>query len=346
MPTSPTQRFIEAAARDLELTKERMRERWQRHANRRSSLIVLVLTVVCGIAYYQYIRPPEQFPENMLITVEEGMPLSAVAQALQENNTVRSAEALRVAVVLLGGEKKVHAGDYLFKEPKNLIAVAHALIVGAYGLEPIRIRIPEGATVAQMARMFGTQLERFNKERFLTEAGPHEGYLFPDTYFFLPNATDETVMKTMRSNFDMQMASIAEKVVASGRSEEEIVIMASILEREAYNTKDRRMIAGVLWNRIKKGMNLQVDATFVYTLGKGSFDLTMKDLRHDEPYNTYVNPGLPPGAIGNPSLDSLLAAADPIPNQYLFYLADSRGVTHYAKTYAEHLRNKAKYIGT
>jgi UPF0755 protein len=121
--------------------------------------------------------------------------------------------------------------------------------------------------------------------------------------------------------------------------------MASILEREANGRgDDRRRIAGVLWNRINKGMALQVDAAFLYTLGKGTFALTRKDLKTDSPYNTYTRKGLPPGAIGSPSMNSLIAAATPIKSDNLFYLADSDGVTHYSKTYQQHLIKKDAYI--
>lgn len=339
--------LLEAAAHDIEYTQERMRARWTKHANRRSTLIIVLFGLLIGGAYYGMLRPPEQFPYGALVSVSEGATLTETATSLEEQGIVRSAMALRIVVTILGGERSVHAGDYLFKVPTNALSVARALVVGAYGLEPIRIRVPEGMSVSRMARIFDAQLERFDKDRFIQEAQPQEGYLFPDTYFFLPNATEDTVIKTMRSNFDIHIEELAGAIVASGHTQEEIVIMASILEREASNTTDRRMISDVLWSRIEKGMRLQVDATFVYTLGKGSFDITRAELRDkNDPYNTYVHYGLPPSAIGNPSLDSLRAAATPISNPYLFYLADHSGITHYAKTYTEHLRNKAKYLGS
>ena len=121
--------------------------------------------------------------------------------------------------------------------------------------------------------------------------------------------------------------------------------MASILEREAHDLEDRRMIADVLWRRLELGMPLQVDATFLYTLGKTTFDLTDADLEGDDPYNTYVNKGLPPGPIGSPSLESILAAVTPIKSDYLYYLADKNNVTYYSETYEEHLQKKRKYLG-
>lgn len=318
--------------------------RWREHTNRRTIIIIILVGALTAYAYTEFIEPPEAFPVGRLVTIDEGTPLKAVALDLEKEEVVQSAFALRLLVEAMGGERKVHAGDYLFKEPRDLFSVARALVVGAYGLEPIRIRVPEGATVAQMARLFGPQLQRFDAERFLAEATPKEGYFFPDTYFFLPNATDKTVEEVMRNNFEIHVATIEREIASSTRSLDEIVVMASILEREAYNTKDRRIIAGVLYNRLARGMPLQVDVTFAYTIGKGTFQLTLSDLTSDSPYNTYRYKGLPPGAIGSPSLDSLLAAATPIKNDYLYFLADHQGITHYCKNYACQLANKRRYF--
>ncbi len=196
----------------------------------------------------------------------------------------------------------------------------------------------------EVSKIFGSRLLRFSADNFLAQAKPYEGHLFPDTYFFLPNAAEDTVLQAMRQNFETHVATIEPALASSTRQLSDIVIMASILEREAYNTSDRRLIAGVLWNRIARGMPLQVDAVFTYSIGKGTFQLTMKDLVSDSPYNTYVNKGLPPTPIGNPSLDSILAAATPMKTDYLYFLADRHGVTHYCKTYSCQLSNKARYF--
>ncbi|MBV9158976.1 MAG: endolytic transglycosylase MltG [Candidatus Kaiserbacteria bacterium] len=320
-------------------------QRWRLHANRRTIIVILVVGSLATFSYLYFIQPPDSFPVDQLVSVPEGASLKDISVGLQSGGVVRSALAFRVLVTLLGHERSVHAGDYLFKEPKDVFSVARSISIGAYGLEPVKIRIPEGATTRSMAIIYGSRLSRFDPQKFLAEAQPMEGYLFPDTYFFLPNATEDTVIKSMRQNFDIQEASIAPLVASSTHSLADIVTMASIVEREARNTQDRRMIAGVLWNRIKKGMPLQVDVTFLYTLGKGTFQLTMKDLTADSPYNTYKNPGLPPTPIGSPSLDSLEAAANPIKSDYLFYLADNSGVTHYSKTYAQHMQYKRMYLG-
>ncbi|MSU73694.1 endolytic transglycosylase MltG [Candidatus Kaiserbacteria bacterium] len=323
----------------------RMSERWDLHANRRTVITLLFLGALATFLYVAVIQPPDDFPLNELVAVPEGESLAEVAQTLEQNNVVRSGLALRVVVKLLGNERNVHAGDYLFKEPQDIFSVAHTLAIGAYGLEPTRVRVHEGAMTKEMAVLFDRQFERFNADNFLAQTKLQEGYLFPDTYFFLPNITEDTVIQAMRQNFDTQIAPLLPHIASSTHSLSDIVVMASIIEREAHNSVDRRRISGVLWNRLARNMLLQVDVTFLYTIRKGTYQITMKDLMTDSPYNTYKNKGLPPTAIGSPSLDSLKAAVDPINGDYLYYLADRSGVTYFSKTYAEHLRKKNLYIG-
>lgn len=322
----------------------RLGDRWDLHANRRTVIILVTLGALAAYLYLQVIQPPNAFPLNSLVAVPQGRSLEEVAQALEDGEVVRSAFALEVVVKFLGDERNVHAGDYLFKEPLDVFSVAHKLAVGAYGLEPTRVRIHEGATTKEMASLLGKQFERFDSDNFLAQTQSQEGYLFPDTYFFLPNVTEDTVIQAMRQNFDTQIAPLLPLIASSTRSLPDVVIMASIIEREARNSADRRMISGVLWNRIDRGMALQVDVTFLYTIGKGTFQLTNRDLLTDSAYNTYIRKGLPPTAIGSPSLDSLQAAVSPTKNDYIYFLADHSGVTHFCKTYACQLANKAKYF--
>jgi UPF0755 protein len=320
--------------------------RWRADVNRRTVLMLLLAAVLGVTVYMTLLRAPSSFPVDELVTVPEGSSVKAIGYELKEQGVVRSPIVFRVLMVVFGHERGARAGDYLFKEPANVWTVARAIASGNFGLEPLRIRIPEGATVRQMATIYTPQLQRFNAERFLKNALPHEGYFFPDTYFFLPNANDEMVLQAMRQNFDDHLATLNPPIASSTRSSEDIIKMASILEREAFKSRDRKMIAGVLWNRIDRGMLLQVDAAFLYTLGKGTFELTRADLAEDSPYNTYKYKGFPPTPIGSPSLDSIQAAMNPIKNNYLFYLADNNGVTHYSKTYEEHLEKKDLYLGT
>lgn len=330
----------------LGAVRDHLSEEWRRGANQRTIIIALVLGSSSIYIYTQHFEPPSDFPLQQLITISEGSHLPDVGSALAEMRVVKSASALRIVVTALGGATNVKAGDYVFKEPLSVLEVARRITSGAYGLEPERIRIHEGATTAEMARIFASRLARVDENRFVEKARQYEGFLFPDTYFFLPNASEDVIISAMRQNFDKNIQLLAGEIASFGRPLEDIVTMASLIEREAYKSDDRRKISGVLWNRIDKNMLLQVDAAFLYTMGKATFDLTLEDLKVDDPYNTYKYKGLPPTPIGSPSLDSIKAAVTPEKHKYIFYLADNHGTTYYSVTYEEHLRKKRLYLGT
>lgn len=318
---------------------------WDATTNRRN-LLILILILVGGFAgYSRYIAPPILFPTEELVSIPSGLSLDALSEELARQNVVQSPFMLRTTIIILGRATSVRAGDYQFKEPKSLFAVAQAITTGQFGLEPVRVRIPEGATTKEIGEILAKQLKRIDAERFREKAQPYEGYLFPDTYFFLPNATEDSVILAMRQNFDDKISGIMGDVVSFGRPLDDIVNMASILEKEAFIFRDRRMIAGVLWRRLDKDILLQVDAAFLYSIGRSTYTLTRANLRDEsDPYNTYVHKGLPPSPIGNPGLSSLKAAVTPIDEGYLFYLADRAGTTYYSKTYEEHLQKKRIYI--
>jgi UPF0755 protein len=318
---------------------------WRFHSNRRTAIILVIGLAVGFITYTYGISPPQKFPTNQLVVVEENASLETIAYALHAQGAIQSPFLFRAYALITRTDRSLRAGDYLFKEPVDVFSVARAISVGAFGLEPEKIRIPEGATTRSMAIILKSRLLRFDGEKFLERAQPYEGFLYPDTYFFLPNATEDTVIAAMREAFDAKIQPFEADIASSSVPLRDLIILASIIEKEASKSSDRHMIAGVLYNRLKINMPLQVDVTFLYTLGKNSFQLTRADLRSDNPYNTYVNKGLPPGPIGSPSLDSIHAALYPEKHPYLFYLADNTGVTHFTKTYEEHLAKKRQYLG-
>jgi len=166
-----------------------------------------------------------------------------------------------------------------------------------------------------------------------------EGWLFPDTYRFPVGASETSIAARMLSNFKERVSGpLADSVRASGRPLSEIVVIASLVEREARTDRDRPMIAGVIENRLRKGMRLEIDATVQYARGAHAARLLYRDLRVDSPYNTYRHAGLPPGPICNPGLPSLEAAARPARHDYLFYVLGKDGRNHeFSRTYAEHL---------
>ncbi len=313
--------------------------------NTKSFILLILILALLFTAYVHTIRAPSSFPLESLITLEEGKPLSTLAESLHTQSVIRNPNALSLLLRLQGNATHIHAGDYIFHKRQNIFTIARIITTGSFGLEPVTVIIPEGVTVRDIAWLYEQKMLRFNKEKFIKLALPLEGYLFPDTYFFLPNASEKEIVRVMQDNFNKKIAPLMPDIKKSGKTLEEIVTMASIVEKEARIHNDRKMIAGVLWHRIDINMPLQVDATFVYTHNKGSSQITMAELLDDtNAYNTYKHTGLPPGPIASPSLSAFKATIYPTENPYIFYLADKYGKTYFSKTYAEHLRKRAKYI--
>ena len=179
---------------------------------------------------------------------------------------------------------------------------------------------------------------------FIAKAKSLEGYLFPDTYIFQTNTGVYTVIEAMQANYNRKIATVEDKIKASGKTESDIIKMASIVEEEGRTTETRQIVAGILWKRLALSMPLQVDSSFKYINGKTTATLTTADLKIDSPYNTYLYKGLPPTPICNPGLDSIIAVLSPIKTDYLYFLTDKDGVMHYAKTFDEHVANKQKYL--
>jgi len=287
---------------------------------------------------------PAQFPVGTLLAIEEGTTLSGASQILKERSVIRSPFLFKVLVIILAGEGSVFSGDYFLHETQDVLKIAQRLTTGQYGLKPVRITIPEGANVFEIGQLFEEKFPEFSREEFLELAQEKEGYLFPDTYLFLPNVEAEQVFKEMSSNFKKKIEDIKIEIRRSDRKLEEIIIMASLLEEEARTTETRRLIAGILWKRLDIGMALQVDAVFGYIIGKNTFELTLEDLKIDSPYNTYKYPGLPVGPITNPGMDSILAALRPEESTYLFYLSDREGNMYYSETFEGHKIKKQRYL--
>lgn len=310
----------------------------------RLHLPVLFAIVTALMVSYILWSSPGTFPKGDIITMEDGSTLRSVALELEEQHVIRSYFWLEIFARLMGGARSVKAGDYLFEERLPAFTIAYRITQGKFGLRPIAIRIPEGSTRSEMATIFSERLPKFDPNRFMILTSGEEGYLFPDTYNFLPNAKEEEVAAVLRDTFEEKILSIAEEIDAFGKPLEDVITMASILEKEAHRFETRRMISGVLWKRIEIGMPLQVDAAFLYINGKNTFSLTLEDLKVDSPYNTYRYSGLPVGPIANPSLSAIRAAVLPKASPYLFYLADHNGVTHYAETYEIHQANRSLYL--
>lgn len=305
-----------------------------------SSFIIIFFSA--AIAFYT--MPPSLFAQPATFTVKDGTSLGEVSLSLFENHLIRSRVVFEFCAITLGGEKRIMAGDYLFKEPIGTCTLAWRIVGGVFGIPAVRVTIPEGFSNREAAAILSKALPRFDAAVFIKSAEREEGYLFPDTYFFSVNATSADVLSRIKINFDKKIKTFSADIVASKHSEREILTMASLLEKEVPTDEDRAIVSGILWKRIAKSIPLQVDAPFMYILGKKSSELTQADLRVKSAYNTYRNRGLPGGPINNPGASAIRAALFPKESPYLYYLADKKGVTHYAKTFEEHKANKEKYL--
>ncbi len=318
--------------------------RWylERDTFERTGINAIATIGAVYILYLSLFAAPAGFPAGAYVRVEEGMSLTSIAQKFEANGVVSSAARFKLLTRLLGDETHIPAGYYYFSHDENMVWVAMRLLNGDFETTPVRITIAEGSTVRDIAKQLLIKVPDFNSREFMARA--REGYLFPDTYFFRPGESTQTILSVFENNFNNKMLKAQAAISASGHSLDEILIMASIVEKEASKTADRKMIAGVLWHRIDIGMPLQTDATFPYYLGRNTYEVTLTDLQTDHPYNTYTNKGLPPGPISNPGLDSIMAAAQPTKNTYVFFLSDRQGNFHYAVTYEQHLANRQKYL--
>ncbi len=283
------------------------------------SFLVCVLLVV---SYFFAFSAPSNFPVGAIINIEQGSSLRAVSFKLKRENIIRSRTLFEAFAIMYGGEKHLIPADYLFEGKTPVFIVARRIASGERHLAPLKVTIPEGYTLSEMASAFAFKLTKFNKENFLAQAKYKEGYLFPDTYFFFTNDTEKEVIKAMSDNFARKLKTLSKDILASGKSEKQIVIMASIVEKEAKGDLDRAYISGILWNRLKINMALQVDAA----------------------PETYKKRGLPENPISNPGMEALIAALHPKSSNYLYYLHDRTGVIHYATSFEEHKKNIAKYL--
>jgi len=309
--------------------------------------IILAIFVIYLGFYSIAWRAPRPFPDQTLISIERGESLSQITTSFEEKRVVLSPFWLKVFVILWGGEKQVVAGDYYFPDAISVFRVAKMISKGEFGLISRKVTLPEGSSSIEMAEILAKELPAFSIDDFLKEVtdNNYEGYLFPDTYFLTPNIKASDVILMMRENFVRQIQAYQEDIEKINKPLNEIVIMASIIEDEANGSlKAKRIVSGILWNRIRLGMPLQVDAPFIYYNGKHSYTLTKDDLKEDHPYNTYVNKGLPPTAITNPGIDSLRASIAPTQTEYLYFMSDKSGNMYYAKDFDGHQWNRERYL--
>lgn len=277
--------------------------------------------------------------------IVKGESLNKITQSLADNGIVRIPILFKVYAVVSGQSKNLKAGLYKLSPDMSIGDLVRIFSSGLYENEDTMVLVPEGSNINDVDLIFAKS-GLTKKGDFLTSAlVAKEGYLFPDTYQFTPGTPKDAVILKLENNFLGKI-----KFTVSART----IVIASILEKEVKTKEDMSLVAGIIEKRISLGMPLQIDATTAYGECYGSFIAGMncetsqvnltQAIKRDSPYNTYKIKGLPVGPISNPGLNAIQAALHPTTSDYLYYLTDKDGNVHYARTSAEHLQNRIKYL--
>jgi len=330
------------------------------------ALVIAIVVLVAGAggtvlyARAQLEAPAAAHGAAVTIDVAEGETLDGLVDDLQAHGLLRSAFWFRWYARLRGLGSKLRAGRYRLDTGMGASAVVARLEMPP-DARTVKLVIPEGLTAAQIAQRVQSDGLGITATGYVDEertghfsdgfldgrpaGAPLEGMLFPDTYEVPIGATAHDVVAQQLRAF-MSKALPMLGTPPKGFSAYQALVIASIVEREARLPADRPMVAGVLYNRLRRGMDLQVDASVMYGLGTPGQNPTQDDLRHDTPYNTYLHAGLPPTPIANPGLASIEAAIHPTASGYLYYVSDGCGHNHYSTTAAEHDALVQQYLNS
>ncbi|MBI2031471.1 MAG: endolytic transglycosylase MltG [Candidatus Levybacteria bacterium] len=310
--------------------------------------ILLALIVIIGTALFLWwkngispVNPKNNTPQIFVIAKGEGM--REIANSLKKNGLIKDPIVFFLLTKKTGYDKRIQAGDFRLNPSMSMYSIIEAL---THGTLDIWVTIPEGLRALEISDIFKKELPTYKPEWEETLV-VNEGYLFPDTYLIPKDANIDVVLSLMKGNFDRKYETI--ETNKSNFNQNEIVTIASMIEREARYQNDRPLVASVIANRLEIGMKLDIDATVQYALGsvenknRWKKNLTFEDLRINSPYNTYRNAGLPPTPISNPGLEVLKAAANPARTNYLYYISDKDGRLHFAETLEEQNQNIKRY---
>ena len=318
-------------------------------------VVIVIITPLALLKYFDFLLSPvSKNQQTQIFVVKPGQGLNQIAQNLEKEKLIRNAFAFRILSTQMGIVKNIQAGDYKFSPNQSAKEIAQTLTHGAID---VWITFPEGLRVEEQAQKISDKLNtadnnkaQFDKDAYIKNA--KEGYMFPDTYLISKDAGAVDVAQKLRDTFTAKVSSaILAKGLKNNLTEYKVIILASIIERESRSDEEKPIIAGIILNRLQAGIALQIDATVQYAK---SYDaakktwwapVTVSDyLAVKSPYNTYLAPGLPPAPIANPGLTSIRAAAEPTDTPYVYYLHDSKGKIHYARTADEHNANIQKYL--
>ncbi len=334
-----------------------------RKVNPRMILLILIFILCLSFTGWQvFTRQYSPVDLNDSSSIEVRVPdnssARAVASLLEQNGLIRSERFFLSYCRQKGLDKDLKAGLYVFSRNQSLKEIALQISQGK--VKSVLFTIPEGYTVRQIgdllvkkqictAQQWIEAVQADYKYDFLLSGQPKdekrlEGFLFPDTYTIDEKTSAQDIIAMMLDSFSqMWDKEYAEQAALKNSSVRYIITIASLIEREARIPEERTRISGVIYNRLQKGMPLQIDATVLYSLGEHKDTVTYRDLEVNSPYNTYKYAGLPPGAIASPGRAAIDAALNPEDNSYYYYVAKGDKSHYFSTTYAEHLEAKRKY---
>lgn len=346
------------------LQQPRGNRRRKRRSNLGPAILGILLVIgVLGIIYLIYtsaVGGGDQTAksDNAKVKVVEGDTVSSVADKLDAAGVISNATIFKLEARFSGNSGDIKPGQYTFSRGEDSSEILKKLTAGKE-VATFTITIPEGLTLKQTAEKVASQ-SNISEKDFETEADKTgysyaflkdpaikttEGYLFPKQYEFEKGTTAHQVVDRLLNQYmiETQDIDISGAKKRLNLSEHELLTVASLIEREAASLKEKPIIASVIYNRIRQGTPLQIDASIQYALGTPKAELSLQDLKIDSPYNTYENPGLPPGPICSPSKESIEAAVKPADTNYLYYVLKADGKEHYfTDNYNDFLQAKAE----
>ncbi|HKQ32005.1 MAG TPA: endolytic transglycosylase MltG [Thermodesulfobacteriota bacterium] len=318
-------------------------------------LILLVLGASALLGVYYYITGVPVVSENKVVDIPKGRGLKKISAQLEEEGVIGNGNLFLLYVVGKGWQNRLKAGEYEFGKGSTTSEVARKIAYGDVVLH--KVTIPEGLTMKEIAALLGKN-GVLDPDGFLTAAGDPEllkilpgrsitgleGYLFPDTYTYTKGVTPGEFVRMMLDRFNKVYKSLEGLRRRVNLTDNEVITLASIIEKETGAPAERPMISAVFHNRLKLGMKLESDPTVIYGLGEDyDGNLTKADLNTMTQYNTYLIKGLPPGPICNPGKESITAALSPAAVDYIYFVSRGDGTHYFSENYADHQRAVSEY---
>jgi len=306
--------------------------------------IITLSVAILLTAIFSYLKINSQSvstdTSNIMFVIKDGDSLVNISQNLKSKSLIRNKYSFLFYIYTLGLNKKIQAGTFRLSPSLSTKDLIVKLSKG--GVSDYWLKIIEGTRVEENADSFPKGTSFVGKE----------GYLFTDSYLIPTYFTADQIFSVIQSNFDKKFAQAKIDATNTKLTDKQILVLASLLEREGRSLESKKMITGIILNRLNIGMALQIDATVLYIRDSQTknitnywkLPITKSDISLSSPYNTYKNPGLPPSPICNPGYNSLYAAFHPINSEYMYYITGNDNLMHYATTLDQHNSNIAKYL--